>query len=284
MRVFYVDIYFLINFTVDLLALYFSASLLHMPMHRVRLSLAAAVGAVFATAAVLLYERTLLVFSLAFVSLFVMVILVARQASPYRRLRLALLFFLFQLLIGGIVHWGYGVLEGGLKNISTEGGVENRGLLYLSVLILLAIGILRFSMGLLSHVRSEKSLSVQISVGEKNYTGTALVDSGNFLRDPFDGTAVVLIKPSVARRLLPEAFLSEDAEALSAEYRKRLRLIPVRVMGVQRILFGLRPDRFYIVRDGRREQIRVIIAYDKEEGSFEGYSVLIPSAVTENGS
>ena len=284
MRVFYIDVYFLINFTVDLLALYFSAALLHIPVHRIGLTVAAAVGAIFATAAVLLYERTVLVFALAFLSLFVMVILVSRGASLFRRLRLILLFFLFQLLIGGIVHWGYGVLEKGLGDIRLAGGIENRGLLYLSVLILLAIGILRFSMGFLSHARAEKSLFVEIFVGEKSYAGAALVDSGNFLRDPFDGTAVVLIKPSAARRLLPEPFLSENTEALGAEYQKKLRLIPVRVMGVQRILFGLRPDRFYIVRGGRREQIRVIIAYDKEEGSFEGYSVLIPSAVTENGS
>ncbi len=283
MRIFYIDVYFLINFTVDLLALYFSAALLHFPMHRVRLSIAAAVGAAFASASVLLYERTALVFALSLLSLFVMVLLVARGASLYRRIRFALSFFLFQLLIGGIVHWGYGALKNGLGNIQATDGVENRGLLYLSVLILLAIGILRLSMGLLSHARSEKSLSVEITVGEKSYAGAALVDSGNFLRDPLDGSAVVLIKPSAARRLLPPAFLSENTSALSEEYRKRLRLIPVRVMGMQRILFGIRPDRFTI-RDGRkREQIRVIIAYDKEEGSFEGYSVLIPSAVTENG-
>ena len=53
-------------------------------------------------------------------------------------------------------------------------------------------------------------------------------------------------------------------------------------MGVQRILFGLRPDDFCVIYKKKKEHLRVVIAYDKEDGDYEGYSVLISSAIVEN--
>ncbi len=283
MRVLYIDVYFLINFTVDLLALYFSALLLHFSIHRWRLTLSAVIGASFAVVAVLLHDHTLPVLLLSILSLIGMIVLTGKGGRSLRRMRLALLFLLLQMLIGGIVHWGYRFLAERLKNLKIEGGIENRKLLYLSVLILLAIGILRISISLLSsHTGGAESREVEIVIAGKRFCGTALVDSGNLLRDPMDGSAVVLIKPCVARRLLPPAFLNEDVSALSEEYQKRLRLIPVRMVGVQRILFGIRPDSFFILKGKTKEPARVMIAYDKEEGDYGGYAVLIPSAVVDH--
>ena len=248
MRVLYIDVYFLINFTVDLLALYFSAALLHFPVSRFRLAISAVIGASFAVIAVLMHGRTILVLCLSAVCLMGMAVLLGKGGGLFRRMRLALLFLLFQMLIGGIVHWGYRFLAEKIGSLELESGAQNRKLLYLSVLILLAIGILRVSVSLLSHASGAQSREVEIVIEGKRFFGSALVDSGSFLRDPLDGTAVVLIKPLVARQLLPPAFINENADALSQEYKKRLRLIPVRMVGVQKILFGIRPDDFCLLK------------------------------------
>lgn len=282
MQVLYIDVYFLINFTVDLLALYFSVLLLHFPISRWRLVVAASLGAILAVVSVLMYSRAGLILFLSLFSLLGMVCLVGPRGSGLRRTRLALLFLLFQLLIGGIVHWGYGFLEQRIANLPFNGGIENQKMLYLSVLILLAIGIVRMSISLLSHASGEQAREVEIIIDGKTVRASALVDSGNFLRDPLDGSAVALIKPSVARRLLPTAFLNEEVENLSAEYQKKLRLIPVRMVGVQKIMFGIRPDAFTVLCGKKKERLRVIIAYDKEDGDYKGYPILIPSAVVEN--
>jgi hypothetical protein len=149
-------------------------------------------------------------------------------------------------------------------------------------LILLALGILRLAVSLLESGAHEKSCEVEIRIGEKRFFGSALVDSGNFLRDPLDGASVVLIKSRVAECLLPSAFLSEDIAALEKDHQKKLRLIPVRIMGSQRILLGIRPDDFSIFLKKKKEHVRVTVAYDKEKGDYEGYSVLISSSIAEN--
>lgn len=282
MRVLYIDVYFLINFTVNLLALYFSCTLLHFPIRRWRLCLCAMLGALLAVVSVLWHEKFFLLLAASIVILLGMIMLAGAGGSAFRRLRLALLFFLFEFLIGGIVHFGYGFLEEKIGDLWVESGVENRKLLYLCALILLALGILRLAVSLLESGAHEKSCEVEIRIGEKRFFGSALVDSGNFLRDPLDGASVVLIKSRVAERLLPSAFLSEDIAALEKDHQKKLRLIPVRIMGSQRILLGIRPDDFSIFLKKKKEHVRVTVAYDKEKGDYEGYSVLISSSIAEN--
>lgn len=282
MRVLYIDVYFLINFTVNLLALYFSCTLLHFPIRRWRLCLCAMLGALLAVVSVLWHEKFFLLLAASFAILLGMIVLAGAGGGVFRRLRLALLFFLFEFLIGGIVHFGYGFLEEKIGDLWVESGVENRKLLYLCALILLALGILRLAVSLLESGAHEKSCEVEIRIGEKRFFGSALVDSGNFLRDPLDGASVVLIKSRVAERLLPSAFLSEDISALEKDHQKKLRLIPVRIMGSQRILLGIRPDDFSIFLKKKKEHVRVTVAYDKEKGDYEGYSVLISSSIAEN--
>ena len=282
MRVLYIDVYFLINFTVDLLALYFSALILHFPTVRWRLALSAAIGAFYASLSVLLYGQTVFLVALSVILLFVMIALISPRASAFRRMKLLFLFLLMQMLLGGIVSLGYDFLKRALAGVGIEGGVENRKLLYLAVLILIALGILRIAIGLISGSMAEESVEVGISVFGKKYYGSALVDSGCFLSDPMDGTAVVLLKRSAAARLLPEALLLENTSRIPIEYQKRLRLIPMRIFGVRRILFGIRPDEFFVCKNSRKERIKVILAYDKEDGDYEGYKVLIPSAIVRN--
>jgi len=282
MRVLYIDVYFLINFTVDLLALYFSCILLHFPIRRWRLCLSAILGALLAVISVLWYEKIFLVLTLSLFLVFGMIVLAGAGGGFFRLLRLALLFLLFEFLIGGIVHFGYGFLEEKIGDLWVQSGAENRKLLYLAALILFALGVLRLATSLLEGGAHEKSCEVEIRIGEKRFFGSALVDSGNFLRDPLDGSSVVLIKSRVAERLLPKAFLSEDISALEKNDQKRLRLIPVRIMGTQRILFGIRPDDFFVLRKKKKEHVRVTVAYDKEKGDYEGYSVLISSSIAEN--
>ena len=282
MRVLYIDVYFLINFTVDLLSLYFSLAMLHFSPVRWRLVLSSLIGATYASLSVLLHTSTALLLILSLVSLIGMILLISPGVGMYRRMKLSFLFLFLQLLIGGIVHFGYDLLRRLLSNVGLSGSVENRKLLYLAALILLALGILRLAMALLSGASGEESLEIGITVMGRRYYGSALVDSGCFLCDPLDGTAVVLIKRGVAERLLPDEFLFENMSSIPEEYKKKLRLIPIRVFGAQRILTGIRPDDFYICKNSKKERVRVVLAYDKEDGDYEGYKVLIPSAIAKN--
>ena len=96
MRVLYIDVYFLINFTVDLLSLYFSLEMLHFSSVRWRLALSALVGAAYASLSVLFYTSTAFLLILSFISLIGMVLLISPGAGLYRRMKLLFLFLFLQ--------------------------------------------------------------------------------------------------------------------------------------------------------------------------------------------
>jgi hypothetical protein len=83
-------------------------------------------GALLAVVSVLWHEKFFLLLAASFAILLGMFVLAGAGGGAFRRLRLALLFFLFEFLIGGIVHFGYGFLEEKIGDLWVESCVENR--------------------------------------------------------------------------------------------------------------------------------------------------------------
>lgn len=286
MRVLYIDVYFLINFSIDLLAMYFSVRLLHIASSGMRLVLSSGAGAAFAVLS-LFFSSGLrwLGLPLAAVCLFLMVLIAARGASMLRRVRLGFVFLLFEMLLAGCVYYGYQLLDIYVRAHMDEGGgtVQERGLLVFALLVLLSLGILRLFKMLLGEIRSERVCTLTIGWEGKEVVTEALVDSGNLLKDPFDGRAVILIK----ERCLGE--LGITAEELSSQtvgqgrMRERVRLVPCHMGGENRLLYGFRPTEVWVGEKHKREQISAVIALDKEEGTYGGYGALVPSSALENG-
>ena len=110
METLYIDVYFLINFTVDILAIYFAVSFSSVPTTRVRLILGGVMGAVFATLAIFV-ENTLIKLLLSLVFAVIIAIVSVRGASVLRRLKFFFAFLIFETLIGGAVYLVYGLLD-----------------------------------------------------------------------------------------------------------------------------------------------------------------------------
>lgn len=279
MKTLYIDVYFLINLTVDLLSLHVSSLFFHLPLRVWRLVLAGTVGAFFATAAVLCAGHgVLLVFCtvLGFVS---MILLTAGGVRFFRMARFAFGFLLSEILIGGLVYFFYGILGDAIKNIglSVKGGAENRKLLILSILVLLSVGVLRLVVASLSGTCSERFCSVSFDFFSVAVQVDALVDSGNLLRDPLDGTPVMLWKASDLTRRLPGGSLPKTPPPA---WKSRLRLIPVHGEK-SRILTGYRIDGVLLSAGRKKEKVNLIIAIDEEDGTFGGFCALLPSAVLD---
>ena len=103
METLYVDVYFLVNFTVNLLAAHFAAKMTRITSSLVRLSGIAAIGGVLATLLVLFFDRFLPSALLSVAFLIVSGFLVSGTVRFFRRLRFLLLFVISETVIGGIV-------------------------------------------------------------------------------------------------------------------------------------------------------------------------------------
>lgn len=281
----YIDVYFLINFTVDLLSLYFAARFSKIPTTIKRLIIASLFGALSAVGIVFLPENTLLKFVAAAVGLLLIGFIAPKKITLRRKIKYIFAFLIFEALVGGVVTFIWGLLDRYISDFFNgfEGGAVNRKMLFLSLIVLLSIGVFKMLVSLFTNVETEESVDLEIRFLNKTAIVSAFVDSGNLAVDPMDMTPVLLIKKEIAEGILPVNIDQIcDIDSLDRQIKKRIRLIPISRGGETHVLVGVKVDSVKIIKGDFAEEIAVTLAIDKEGGTFGGYKALMPSAALEN--
>ncbi len=285
MRTFYIDVYFLINLTVDILALYFSAVFSKTPTTQRRLIVSGVIGALFAVMVALMPDFVPLKIFLAGISLFATAFFATKKISIKRKLKFLFAFLIFEALLGGIVSFVWGILDTYVYEYFAlqSGGSINRKMLFFSLIILLSIGVFKMIVSFFSNIESDGVCCVEVQFLGKTFTTEAFIDSGNLAVDPMDVRPVMLLKRDAAEKIFPENVVNlRDPDSVSREIRKRIRLIPISRGEVTHVLTGVRVDGVYVVKKDEKEEISVTVAIDKEGGTFGGYYALMPSCALGN--
>ena len=285
LRTLYIDVYFLINLTVDIISLYFATILSKTPTTTRRLIIASVMGALSAVGVIFLPEIPLLKLILGGLSLIFMGMITPKGVSFRRKIKFTMAFLVFEALVGGGVSLIWNLFDKYLSHFfnSADGGALNRKMLFLSLVVLLCIGVFKMLVSFFSNIESEGSVDVEISFLDSKTTVSAFIDSGNLAKDPMDMSPVLLIKKDLAKMILPENIIElSNIDGLERAVKKRIRLIPISRGGETHVLVGVKADTVRIKRGDGFEELRVTIAIDKEGGSFGGYMALMPSAALDN--
>ncbi len=278
MQTFYVDIYFLINLTVDILALHFASLLSKVPISRPRLIVASALLSILACLKALYFDSSLIVGVISTALCSLIITLKLKGISIKRRVRLVFIFIIINFLIGGIVSFLYSELKKIIKPDMLGEGV-NRALLYFAIAILFMYGIVRLFISLFSSRLSERAATIRIELIDKSIKLECLVDSGNLIVDPIDSTPVVLVKEAKWRELIGDGQI--DSLDIDSELKKYIRIIPIRRDSGMEICYGVRVDNAFVKHNKKEERVRLTFVMDKYEGSFGGYFGLLPASVLE---
>lgn len=285
MKTLYIDVFFLINLTVDIISLYFASIFSKTPTTTRRLLLSAILGALTAVGVVFLPEISLLKLICGALGLLLMALITPKCVTKKRKAKFALAFLVFESLVGGTISLVWNIFDKYITDFfdSTWGGAVNRKMLFLSLIVLLCIGVFKMLVSFFSNVESEGSAELEISFLGQITTISAFVDSGNFAKDPMDLSPVILIKKELAKTILPENIINlTDIDRLERAVKKRIRLIPITRGEATHVLVGVKADAVRIKNKGNYEELRVTLAIDKEGGSYGGYLALMPSAALDN--
>lgn len=279
----YIDIYFLINFTVDILAFYFAALFAKVRVGVKGLVFSGIVGGLFACLVVVLNIQGVLFFLMLAFSATVMTLAVSIGVSFIRKLKLFSAFLVFETLLGGSVLLFYNMLSEFLLPLisSTAFGAENKKILILSMLVLLSIGFIRLLFFLFGGSLSEKNADVEITLFDKSKRVSALVDTGNLLVDPMTLTPVIIVKAYSLDSLDIGELKETTLDGCGFEFKKRIRIIPISGIKENRILYGIKPDRVCVYVKSKKAEVSAVIAIDNEKGTFGGYDALIPASILE---
>lgn len=282
MKTLYIDIYFLINFTVDVVSLYFAGLFSKIKCKNKRIILAAAIGA-FASCLIIFIDYAFISILASVLSLLIMIFVCIGISISKRSVVFGISFLVFISLIGGFVSYFWEFLSKVFEGYVIENDRINRKVLFLAIIVLLSIGVFKMFITVMNTSNIDTKVDLSIQLQDKMCEAEALIDTGNLAIDPMSMRPVMIVKKELAKRLLPEEIIElSNVDGIDASMKKRIRLVPISRGGQTHVLVGIRPDNVKVKAKNSYEEIDVIIAIDKEGGDYGGFLALMPASAIKN--
>lgn len=280
----YIDLLFLINFSMDFLCFYLTCVILHRKFSTARVFLASSAGGAYSVAALFIEagEVVSLVADILVCASLCAIVFLRRGVKESFLLCFAV-YFAVSMALGGFMTALFNLLnrlELPLDEIEPDGiSVWTFALLaIISALITLFGG--RFFL----HRASGKRAELEITYGGKSERLCALCDSGNLLREPISNKACIVADTDALQRILPTAlfFAAKKGDigeilSLGGADMRSIRIVPARTAVGESGLIAFRPQRLTIDSGRGAREIDALVVLTKLEKSAEGALALVPS-------
>ena len=157
MQTLYIDVYFLINLSVDSLAMYFASRLVGIRIHLLRLLISNIILSLVSCLYILYFEGKMLGYIFVVISYLLATLICTKAEGAWKWVALSLAFLIFSFMIGGIVFWGYEKLNILFEkmDINIKNGAENKKLMLFLGLILLCVCILNLLISFLERKKND---------------------------------------------------------------------------------------------------------------------------------
>ena len=245
----YIDLYFLVNVSMDFLCLMIAAVLLHRKAKQWRVLAASVLGGVYAVAALLLTWDGIFGIVLDTVAVVAMCLVAfgKRKSSLLSVLRLPAVVWISSLVLGGIMTALFALLN--RLDLPLD-ALQGDGLsVWTFVLVSAVAGVLTVKSGRwFGLLGKAKCAEVEVTLFGNTAVLRAMVDTGNLLCDPISGKSVIVAELETLRPLLPPQLVhaceSEDFSAYLKDHEraKRIRLIPAGTANGNSLLLAIVPD------------------------------------------
>lgn len=202
--------------------------------------------------------------------------------------------FLREILIFYLTSFTFGGVTFALLYFISPGNIlfENGALVGTYPLKMILIGgligffIIIISFKSIKNKLSKKDMLCNISIvfEEGKVDVNAIVDTGNFLKEPITGKPVIIVEKDVLKNAIPVDILENmqaiinGTKEIEEKYMSKIRLIPFSALGTEKgLLLGIKPENFYINYQGKIvENKKVIVGlYNKKLSRNNKYNALV---------
>lgn len=282
----YVDLFFLINFSMDFLCFFLTAKLLHRRLSVGRGVLGAILGGLYADIALFLTVGWLWALCIdAAICAIMCSIVFARKKELGAMPMYILVYIAISMTLGGIMTalfrlWNRSAIFSGIEQ-SEGDGIS----VWLFALLALASGGITLLGGRFFRSKnSRKEMRLRVSYHGKSVSLQALADSGNLLREPMSGRPCIVADLSAMESILPkevsQAVKNKDPSLLSRmpeRHAKRIRLVNANTAAGGGLLIAIRPDSIVIGESGNEHEVVAMIALTELYSGSEGNQALLPT-------
>lgn len=287
----YIDVVLLENLIMNYIILYATAIIAKVIPKKTRLALASLVGAIYS---IIAYMSILQIYSSIILKIILSIIIVyiAFNAHDIKKmLKQLLLFYLASFVFGGVAFSLIYIVRP--QDVIVKNGVFV-GTYPIKILFLGAIVgliIVSLSIKIIRKKISRKSLfcNIKIKLNDTEINTTALIDTGNLLKDPISNMPVIVVERTLLYDVLPKQILNnlenilggdleKIPESIKDKYISKLKVIPFSSLGKPNgMLLGIKADEIYIeIEEEKIKKEEVIIGiYNRSLTKKGEYRALI---------
>jgi len=288
----YIDIVLLENIIMNFIILLATGLILKEKIKSIRLLLASLVGAIYSVVSYLsileIYQSMILKIILSIV-----IIYIAFNPQAVKKMwKDLIIFYLTSFAFGGaafaliyIVKPQDILMKNGLFLGTYPLKTAFLGAIVAFVIIIVAFTVVKSKI-------SKKDMFCEIEIGLNQTTiqATAMLDTGNMLKEPITNTPVIVVEHTLLYECVPKEILNHLDELIGGDFEKipeeikkeyvtKLKLIPFSSLGKQNgMLLGMKAD-FVKIKNGESEEVKdniMVGIYNKSLTKRGEYRALLP--------
>ena len=285
----YIDVFFLINFSMDFLGIFLGMKLLGRRESLLRLFLAALFGGAYACASLILSFDSIspfLSFSIDALACFVMAFIAVFHKKAFKSvLSFALVFGAISILLGGAMTALFSLFNR-LGLDKAFGAADSQSADGMSVWLFAIFAAISGFVAMIGGRFLKKKSMHRSGFLEIEYRGrkvkiACICDSGNLLREPISQLPCVLVELEAVRSIFSNGFCECVRRSSfgdpSLPEASRIRMIPAKSAVGDALLIGIRADALRLDMGKGMIEVDAYIAFSKERISAQNAKALVPS-------
>lgn len=289
----YLDIIFFENLFMNYIILFATETILKSQFKIIRTFLSSLIGSVYA---VLTYVTDMEIYSSILLKIILsmsMVYIAFNSKNLKSFFKQLIIFYLTSFTFGGVAFaFVYFVNP---QNILFEKGVL---ITTYPIKIILVAGIIGFLIittafkNIKGKLRKKDMFcNIKIIINSKSVYVKAIIDTGNFLKEPITQTPVVVVQKNVLKGVIPSYILENIEDIINGksvnlyEYISKIRIIPFTSLGKENgVLLGIKADKILVEAEDKYIDINNVIIgiYDGILEKNKRYIALLGLELLEN--
>ena len=271
--------------------LYATSIILKLKPKLFRILISSVIGSIYS---IILYITEMKIYSSIISKIILSIIMTYVAFNPQNVKKMwkqILIFYLTSFVFGGVALYLIYFLKP--QDILMKNGMyvgEN----ILKIILLggiVAFVVIKISLKIIKTKISSKDMycNIKIKLNEKEVETTAMLDTGNLVKEPITNTPVIIVESSLLYEMLPKEILnnleevlngnlSDIPEEIQEKYISKMRCIPFKSLGKENgMLLGIRADEIEVIKEDENKIIKnaIIGIYDKSLTKRGEYRALV---------
>lgn len=282
-QVVYADLYFMINFSMDFLCFFLTAKILSVKFNVFRLSIAAALGGVYAICALFLSLGRVwsLIVDMA-VCAILCVVAFLRKRELKEIFTYIPVYIAVSMVLGGFMTALFNLFNR-LDLPMPDSDSDGMSIWLFAILAVLGGFSVLIGGRFFARKSARKNAEVTLTYDGKSVCVRALCDSGNLLRDPVSQVPCIVVDRMLLRGVIPDEVLFASSNggisslsSMGRESSLRIRLIPANTATGEGLLIAFRVDSVEVDSGKGKRRVDALVAASTIGSTADGSHALIP--------